>query len=293
MTRRLLTLTLLLACLAQAQARAANDRGFFWRVSSPTAVVHMLGSIHFADSSFYPMRAVIEKNFQAADELVVELDITDINPQQYRDYISRHGYYPPGDSIKQHISKQSWRRLQSVLHEFNIAPESVVSKKPGLLIMDLTAVMLARLGFQAKDGIDLHFIRQAKQLGKPVLGLETLQQQLSTFINMPAQETLLQASLDDADQADDQLQRLEQAWKSGDDTALLQLMITRPEAQYKDYRLINEALLYRRNDAMTARIRAMLAGDKIHFVVVGAAHLVGERGIVQQLQRAGYTVERL
>ncbi len=293
MTRRLVTLTLLIACLALAPAQAANDRGFFWRVSSPTTVVYLLGSIHFADSSFYPLREIIEKNFQQADALVVELDITGIDPQQYSEYIRRHGYYPPGDSIKQHISKQSWRRLQALLQTFNIAPETVVTKRPGLLIMDLTAAMLDRLGYHAGEGIDLHFILQARRQGKPVIGLETLQQQLALFINMPAAETLLQASLDEAEQAEAQLQQLEQAWKSGDEQALQQLMITQPEARYKDYRRINEALLYRRNDAMAAKIRAMLAGDKRVFVVVGAGHLVGERGIVWQLKQAGYNVERL
>ena len=293
MTRRLLTLALLLACLAMAQARAANDRGFFWRVSSPTTVVYLLGSIHFADSSFYPLREIVEKNFQQADALVVELDITGIDPQQYSDYIRRHGYYPPGDAIQQHISKQSWQRLQALLQTLNIAPETVTAKKPGLLIMDLTAAMLARLGYQAGEGIDLHFIMQARRQGKPVLGLETLQQQLALLIDMPAAETLLQASLDEAEQAKTQLQQLEQAWKSGDEQALQQLMITQPEARYKNYRQINDALLYRRNDAMAANIRAMLAGDKRHFVVVGAGHLIGKRGIVRQLKQAGYTVERL
>ena len=293
MTRNIVTLTLLIVWLALAPAQAANDRGFFWRVSSPTTVVYLLGSIHFADSSFYPLRELVEKNFQQADALVVELDITGIDPRQYSEYIRSHGYYPPGDSIKQHISKQSWQRLRALLQTFNIAPETVATKKSGLLIMDLTAAMLDRLGYQAGEGIDLHFILQAKRQGKPVIGLESLQQQLALFINMPAAETLLQASLDEAEQAEAQLQQLEQAWKSGDEQALQQLMITQPEARYKDYRRINEALLYRRNDAMAAKIRAMLAGDKRVFVVVGAGHLVGERSIVRRLKQAGYNVERL
>ena len=293
MTRNIVILTLLIVWLALAPAQAANDRGFFWRVSSPTTAVYLLGSIHFADSSFYPLRELVEKNFQQADALVVELDITGIDPLQYSEYIRRHGYYPPGDSIKQHISKQSWQRLRALLQTFNIAPETVATKKPGLLIMDLTAAMLDRLGYQAGEGIDLHFILQARRQGKPVIGLESLQQQLALFINMPAAETLLQASLDEAEQAEAQLQQLEQAWKSGDEQALQQLMITQPEARYKDYRRINEALLYRRNDAMAAKIRAMLAGDKRVFVVVGAGHLVGERSIVRRLKQAGYNVERL
>jgi uncharacterized protein YbaP (TraB family) len=40
-------------------------------------------------------------------------------------------------------------------------------------------------------------------------------------------------------------------------------------------------------------IEMLLAGDNRVLVVVGAMHLVGEQGLVNQLRAAGYTVEQL
>ena len=53
-----------------------------------------------------------------------------------------------------------------------------------------------------------------------------------------------------------------------------------------------EKVFYERNDAMTQKIEKFLETGKTYFVAVGAGHLVGERGIVQQLRRKNYTVEQ-
>lgn len=283
---------LLCLWLFVAPLQAANDRVFYWQVSHGESTLFLLGSIHFADSSFYPLRRIIESDFQQADTLVVELDISRIKPQQYQGFIREHGHYPPGDSLRQHLPPASWQRLQALLAGLHIPLEQIVSKKPGLVVMELTATLLEQLGYQAALGIDLHFIRQAVALGKPVIGLETLQQQLRLLADLPEASILLQASLDEFDQAEAQLRQLEQAWKRGDDAALLQLMVAQPEAEYPGYRQVNEAILYGRNDSMVERLRELLSSGGRHFVVVGAAHLLGPRGIVGQLQAAGYRVQR-
>ena len=61
-------------------AQAENDRAFFWKVSTveggqDAATVYLMGSIHFADKSFYPLRKEIEQAFDQSDYLVVELDV--------------------------------------------------------------------------------------------------------------------------------------------------------------------------------------------------------------------------
>ncbi len=51
-------------------------------------------------------------------------------------------------------------------------------------------------------------------------------------------------------------------------------------------------LLDDRNDLMAPRIDAE-AREKSVFVAVGAAHLAGKRGLLAQLQQAGYKLKRL
>jgi uncharacterized protein YbaP (TraB family) len=48
-----------------------------------------------------------------------------------------------------------------------------------------------------------------------------------------------------------------------------------------------------RNVAMTGKMEEYLKGKDPVFVVVGAAHIVGDKGIAKQLRDKGYKVEQL
>jgi uncharacterized protein YbaP (TraB family) len=56
-----------------------------------------------------------------------------------------------------------------------------------------------------------------------------------------------------------------------------------------------QAILKDRNVAMLEKIEGYLEdkSKETYFVVVGAAHMVGEDGIVTRLKEKGYTVTRL
>ena len=74
-----------------AAAHAVNDRALFWQVQSDTAKVYLLGSIHFADESFYPLRNKIEQAFNTSDYLVVEINIDEDKAQKYRELMQQQG----------------------------------------------------------------------------------------------------------------------------------------------------------------------------------------------------------
>jgi len=87
-------------------------------------------------------------------------------------------------------------------------------------------------------------------------------------------------------------QSIHLAKKSGDTAKLEQTFITEPEQTHVRFRDINEVILYRRNREMFAELEGYLIRDEQLFVVVGAAHLLGDQGIVTMLKQAGYEVVR-
>jgi uncharacterized protein YbaP (TraB family) len=55
-----------------------------------------------------------------------------------------------------------------------------------------------------------------------------------------------------------------------------------------------EQLLYKRNIEMVQKIEKYFKdGTAPHFVVVGAAHLTGDKGILKQLHDRGYKLEQV
>ena len=82
------------------------------------------------------------------------------------------------------------------------------------------------------------------------------------------------------------------AWLSGDDDAFL----AATEAQSGDtpaLQAFNKKLLTDRNYGMTDTITGYLTQPGTYFVLVGAAHLIGDEGIPALLKQRGYAPQRL
>jgi uncharacterized protein YbaP (TraB family) len=85
---------------------------------------------------------------------------------------------------------------------------------------------------------------------------------------------------------------LVQAWTSGD-TKGVESIITRSLAEDKGLSSIYEKLIYERNRSMASKIEDYLKTKESCFVVAGAGHLVGKRGIIEILKAKGFLVEQL
>ncbi len=280
-------------------AQAENDKAFFWKVSpvegdSGEATVYLMGSIHFADKSFYPLRKEIEQAFDQSDYLVVELDINKVNADAYNEILLEKGIYKDGKTVEDVLTKETLSQLRQRLTRLNVSYDAVKNYKPGILVLTLSAIQVTQMGFQPELGIDAYFLNKAaQQVGKQIIELETLRQQLDLFIDIPDGELLLKESLYSLDEAEALMADMVKLWKQGDEVKMNTLLFEDSLDDYPEFNKIYDSLFFDRNDKMTIKINDMLKQQGSYFVVVGSGHLIGEKGIVNLLKEKGYTVERL
>ena len=285
-------------------ASAENDRAFFWQVTSgqpgsAQATVYLMGSIHFADQSFYPLRADIEQAFDRSDYLAVELDVNSLDHDAYNRLISRKGLYPDGKSIKDAVSDETWQQLRERLRQLNVPYDSVKNYKPGVLVLTMTAIQIMQMGLDPQLGIDVYFLTKAAALqpAKQVIELETMEQQLNLFIDIPDGNLLLKESLYSMAESESMMSEMVSYWKKGDDNAMDKLLFEDSLNDYPAFSAIYDSLFYARNRKMVSKIEQMLKQDgaagKGYFVVVGSGHLIGKKGIVNALREKGYKIKRL
>lgn len=279
-------------------AQAANDKAFIWQVSSDNSVVYLTGSIHFADKSFYPLRQEIEDAFDRSKYLVVELDINKMDNDAYNQLVLQKGTYKDGKTIKDVLSEETWLQLRQRLHHLDVDYDTIKNFKPGILVLTLSAVHAMQMGLDPQLGIDIHFMQKAeKQAGKEVIELETLEQQINLFLDIPDADLLLKESLYSLDETELLMVDMVRYWKQGDETQMSKLLFEDAIDQYPAFTEIYDRLFYERNRQMTSKIEVMLkqktAAKTFYFVVVGSGHLLGEEGIVNVLQEKGYEVKRL
>lgn len=277
-------------------AHAANDKAFAWQVTSGRVTVYLVGSIHFADKSFYPLRREIESAFSRSNNLVVELDINNIDADDYNRLMLQKGFYKDGTTIKDVISDTTWLKLQQRLNQLNINYETVQHYRPGVLVLTLASIQATQLGFDPQLGIDAHFLQQAMRQEKNVIALETLEQQFNLFLMIPDGDLVLQESLYSLDESESVMTEMVRFWKQGDEAGMNRLLFEDAVNDYPAFAEVYETLLYQRNREMALKIDAMLKqqapGKTSYFVVVGSGHLIGDKGIVDALREKGYIVRR-
>ncbi|SHN79360.1 hypothetical protein SAMN04487896_4251 [Paenibacillus sp. ov031] len=268
-----------------------GGRGFMWEVESNGNTVYLVGSMHIADESFYPLREEFEEAFTEADYLGVEIDISKAADEAQQKIVLDLGSYQDGTTLKDHISSETYAQVGDILKKNGLEANALDTFKPWVVESTLASLKSMKAGYEASSGVDLYFIQKAIERKLPVIELESYQSQLGMFndFSKELQEKTLKATLDNFDVLDDSVNQMAEMWKTGNDEQLLELTNS-----FSDDEEYNKAMLIDRNVGMADKIDGYLKNGKgeEYFIVVGAAHYLGDHGIVKLLKDKGYTVVR-
>ncbi len=288
--KRVLTLSCFLLFIISITLSQTN--GVFWRIESPTTIVYILGSIHYGNNKLYPLINEIEEAFKNSQVLVLEANITDPNlASKIQEAILYKGLYPFNDSIKNHISEETFRLLEEYFGKNDL--ERLKFFKPWVFYF---LIGPKDVDLDPNLGIDMYFAKKAEGLGKEIIEIEGIDYQIDLFANFSEkeQENLIKISLLDLKRGDykDRINSLIEAYIKGDDEKIWDLVFEE-YLENPDLKFFYEKFYLERNKNMTEKIREYLQDNKIYFVIVGAGHLLGEEGIIENLRKEGYNITRV
>ncbi len=272
-----------------------GTKEFLWKmVSDSGATLYLLGTIHIVKSDFYPLAPEMEKAFQKSRAILMEIDMSKTDQQKLQLLLRQIGLYQPPDSLLPHLSPDLEKEVKLFCERNKLPFENAIKMKPWLLSITILQAELQRLGYNSKDGIDLHFTAEAKEQGKKIIGLETEEFQLNLFASLPdeLQDQMLNLTFVDMGLLEEDAGKLMKAWKDGDDVAMDELN-TKDMKEHPELAPVQEKLLYERNIGMAQKLEAYLKGSDTYICAVGSAHLVGKRSIIQILKDKGYKVTQI
>jgi uncharacterized protein YbaP (TraB family) len=285
-------LLLLATSAVPHETLSASQKSFLWKIRSKTNTVYILGSLHYCKKEIYPLNEKIEKAFAGSEYLVVEADVSDIKNIDIQKLMKR-AFYPENDTLEKHVSPEIYEGVVKETGGLGIPVELLNRQRPWFLAMTLVALESLKLGFDPNLGIDKYFLSKA-QGGKEILELESLDYQLDLLSGFSDkdQELFLLYTLKDLKVLEQELDKLTQAWSSGD-TKAMESIVTRSVSEDRRLSSVFEKVLYERNWRMASRIEDFLKTKKTYFVIIGAGHLVGRRGVVEILKGRGFLVEQI
>jgi len=290
-------LIVLLAFLGVAQAQQAAPaqpkprRFLMWKATSPSATVYLVGSIHVGDSSMYPLPKEVESAFAAAKVLAVEINVKNADQSKMMGLVQKYGMYADDDSLTKHLSKETQAALDDYCTRHNVPRMGMEKLKPWVMAVTIIAMAWQQAGEDPSQGVDMHFLDESKPPQR-IDELETMESQLSIFAEATEEEqqSMLASALKQGDKMKDLIKRMEAAYISGDPDALQKIMAEQDDVGSKS---LEKKLLDDRNVAMAGKMEEYLKGKDPVFAVVGAAHIIGDKGIAKQLRDRGYKVEQV
>jgi len=281
-----LVIVALLLVVAAVAPAAEPQHTCLWRVDGPSSTVYLLGSLHMLTPDAYPLPAVIDRAFASADTAVFEVDFGEAMTAGLE--LLQRGYLGEGHQLHELLPADLQEALAGALKQVGMSPDEVQTMKPWLLAITLSNLELQRAGYDPSRGIDLHLYSRAVKDGKAVAGLETIQQQIALLDSFPAGEQveLLRQTMAEMDEMVPEIEKITKMWRTGDTAGLKTLLLT----TFRDAPNALERLVYARNRAWLPKVIELTRGNRNAIVVVGALHLVGDKGLVSLLAEHGYHV---
>lgn len=261
----------------------------FYRVSKGDEQHWLMGSIHAGKPTLYPLPEPVERAWQQSRALVMEVDMNSISQEQWQGMASLT-QLNDGKSLKEYLPAELYQRTLMAGTRYGLDEATLSPLRPWFAAITLTQAAMAKTGFDSQLGIDQHFAGLAAKEGKPVVGFETLLEQLGYLASVGDNQTLMLAStLDELPMLENAFTAVMKAWQQGDEATLINLLkeeMAPPALQS----WMEQTLLAERNHNWLKKWPSL---PNESFIVVGALHLYGEQGLLAQLEQQGWRITPL
>ena len=263
---------------------------------------YIVGTYHLAPASFIDSIPGAKATLDAVDVVCGEVVMSEMESRESQKKVQAAIMLPDGKSLTDVFTADEMQRLNAYMDKLlgmnlnNPILKSQMGKMTPMALstqLQLVQYMKVTPNFNPMKLIDAHFQNVAKKAGKNITGLETVDFQIETLYKgatIERQKQQLLCMVDNDEYYALQMKELSAAYFAQDIQALWNVTEEKMGNQCDTTPQEEEALIYGRNAAWAEKMPVMM-GEASTLFVVGAAHLPGEKGVLELLKAKGYAVE--
>ena len=279
-----------LAFAAQAQ--------LLWKVSGNglSRPSYIMGTYHFAPATMMDKIPGMQQALEGCDVVVGEIEKESLMSQEAQMMMAQAMLAPQDSTLDKLFSPEDYAIVEQVFNKYfggmGVTLSQMYMLKPSAISVQMQAMQAVKYfpNINENELIDMAVQTAANEMGRPSIGLETIEEQTDLLFNSPLTEQaegLLEACKKD-DLFTVQSSALVEAYMA-QDLAKIEEIFTNPELGGEDADAM-DALIYDRNRNWVPKLVAIMP-ERACLVCVGAGHLPGDQGLLQLLRDRGYTVE--
>lgn len=273
-----------------APAAAGAARPAMWRVADADTTVYLFGTIHMLPEGRQWRTAAFDAALASADELVLEVAEVD-DPMAAAQGMMKLGLGQGLPPLRERVPADKRAALDAMAAESGV-PMAVLDRlETWAASLSLLGVTFKRLGLDPELGVERRITAGWKAGGKPVTGLETIEQQFGFFDTLPEdqQRAFLVGVLDSPDDAREEFQAMLDAWAKGDVAGVARTFDDEANMSPE----LRAVLLGRRNARWAEWLDQRMDRPGTVFVAVGAGHLAGPDSVQALLKAKGHKAKRV
>ena len=290
----IIALLFLISC---TNVETSPDTSLLWKISGNglKKTSYLFGTHHLVPISFLDSVPEVVTAFEVTEQTVGELDMSNMAAMQMQ--IMGAAMMPQGVTYESLLPPEEVQLIDSTLTDLlGMGLNQLGQLKPAMLsnLISITLYQKFYPDMTGEENIDLHFQQEAMKRSRPVVALETAEDQIEVLLNsgtLERQAELLACMVKHPELLKDQMDELQRAYYAQDVGALQALYEKEvPNDPCPSTEEEKNALNKDRNEKWLAQLPAIME-ESASFVAVGAMHLPGDDGLFMGLRDLGYTVQ--
>ncbi len=282
MKKCILILMSIIRFVYNADAQVPKEKTLLWEVSGKgiTKPSWLFGTIHLMCSDQMKMPKIVEEKFNTSRSLFLEIDMDD--PNMMKEMML--GMQMKDSSTLENLMGNRFDSVSAIFQTATGMPLKMLNTAKPFLLMSMLYPSLLACTPVSWESV---FQKMAQEKGIEIQGLEKLEDQMNIIEKIPykVQSDMFVKMLLNIDSSKKDFNKMLNVYKQKDINELN--ILTTKEEDFGEYTNI---LLDDRNHNWIPVIGEQ-AKKMPTFFAFGAGHMGGEKGVINLLRKAGYTVK--
>ncbi|WP_416306050.1 TraB/GumN family protein [Neptunicella sp. SCSIO 80796] len=257
-----------------------------WQITNGNNKLYIGGTMHMLTQQDFPLPTAFDQAYEQAEILVFETDIGKLQSSEFQQLSMQLLTYQDGTTLRDILKPETLQKVEQHLQSRGMTLDTVIHFKPAFLALMLTVIEFRIMGL-SNDGVDQYFYDRSDDEQKAHLYFETPRQQLEFLASLGEgqEDHYVLYSLEEINNVQQQLDSMRNQWRMGQfDSMAKELLIP----MQRDFPSVYNNLILSRNNNWIPAIKHMLDTPETEMILVGALHLAGKNGVLQQLKDLGY-----
>ncbi len=291
---------LLIFLLSLTLLTVANEgfkHPFLWDVKKGEHSFYLFGTMHLGDPKLQTLPILLKVAIDKSNEVRTEIPM-DANLQMKSAALMMRS---DDKSLQEIIPKVLYQRIENYIKQ--VSPKLNLKPFDNMKIWafsTVASVLENQLKYPMLQAIDSQIYHYAQSKNKGVGGIEIIEEQITAMDMFSLKEQImgLESTLDYLEQSNDFIAEMKDLYMKGDEKkmmAFLEGTMFKIEKYKKFEEKFMQVLLYDRNVRMAQRIESLLKENpaKRYLFAFGVMHFLGQKSVIEHLERKGYSVSRV